>query len=101
GVRRGAGGGGVTTAVAAGGVTVSGLNASYGRVSAVRDVSFRMPEGASLGIIGANGAGKSSTLKAIFRQVEATAEAIEFRGVDIRSLPPYRVVDLGIGYVPE
>jgi branched-chain amino acid transport system ATP-binding protein len=91
----------VTTPAAAGGLTVRGLSVSYGRVGAVRDVSFRVPEGASLGIIGANGAGKSSTLKAIFRHVDARAEAIEFQGADLRSTPPHRVVDLGIGYVPE
>jgi branched-chain amino acid transport system ATP-binding protein len=91
----------VTTLAGAGGLTVRGLRVSYGRVGAVRDVSFQVPEGSSLGIIGANGAGKSSTLKAIFRQVEARAEAIEFRGVDLQSTPPHRVVDLGIGYVPE
>ena len=83
------------------GLTVRGLSVSYGRVRAVRDVSFRVPAGGSLGIVGANGAGKSSTLKAIFRQVEASAEAIEFGGADLRSTPPHRVIDLGIGYVPE
>jgi branched-chain amino acid transport system ATP-binding protein len=84
-----------------GGLTVRGLHVGYGRVRAVRAVSFRVPEGASLGIIGANGAGKSSTLKAILRQVDARAEVMEFRGTDLRSTPPHRVVDLGIGYVPE
>jgi branched-chain amino acid transport system ATP-binding protein len=85
----------------AGGLTVRGLSVSYGRVRAVRDVSFRVPDGGSLGIVGANGAGKSSTLKAIFRQVEASAEAIEFGGADLRTTPAHRVIDLGIGYVPE
>ena len=91
----------MTAPAAAGGLTVRALNVSYGRVGAVRDVSFRVPEGASLGIIGANGAGKSSTLMAILRQVDARADAMEFQGVDLRSTPPHRVVDLGIGYVPE
>jgi len=91
----------VTAAAGGDGLVVCGLHVSYGRVGAVRDVSFSVPEGASLGIIGANGAGKSSTLKAIFRQVDARAEVLAFRGVDLRSTPPHRVVDLGIGYVPE
>jgi branched-chain amino acid transport system ATP-binding protein len=83
------------------GLVVRGLHVSYGRVGAVRDVSFEVPEGASLGIIGANGAGKSSTLRAIFRQVDARAEAMAFGDADLRATPPHRVVDLGIGYVPE
>ena len=91
----------MTTAPAARGLIVRGLCVSYGRLAAVRNVSFQVPDGRSLGIIGANGAGKSSTLKAILRQVEARADAIEFGGVDLRSTAPHRVVDLGIGYVPE
>jgi branched-chain amino acid transport system ATP-binding protein len=89
------------TSPAGGGLTVRGLHVSYGRVAAVRNVSFEVPDGGGLGIIGANGAGKSSTLKAIFRHVEARAEMLAFQGVDLRSTAPHRVVDLGIGYVPE
>ena len=91
----------MTSAAATGGLAVRGLSVSYGRVNAVRGVSFGVPEGASLGIIGANGAGKSTTLKAILRQVDARAGTIEFAGVDLLSTAPHRVVDLGIGYVPE
>jgi branched-chain amino acid transport system ATP-binding protein len=87
--------------VTAGGLAVRGLDVSYGRVRAVRGVSFGVPEGGSLGIVGANGAGKSSTLRAILRQVDARAELMEFGGVDLRSTPAHRVVDLGIAYVPE
>jgi branched-chain amino acid transport system ATP-binding protein len=89
------------TSPAGGGLTVRGLHVTYGRVAAVRNVSFEVPDGGGLGIIGANGAGKSSTLKAIFRHVASRAETLAFRGVDLRSTAPHRVVDLGIGYVPE
>jgi len=85
----------------AGGLAVRGLSVSYGRVAAVRDISFSVPNGSSLGIIGANGAGKSSTLKAIFRLVESTSQALEFEGVSLPSTPAHRIVSLGIGYVPE
>jgi len=85
----------------AGGLVVENLRVSYGQVAAVRGVSFSVPEGGSLGVIGANGAGKSSTLKALFGLVEARADAMTFQGVSLRSLPPHRIVTLGIAYVPE
>jgi len=84
-----------------GGLVVRNLNVAYGRVVAVRGVSFSVPEGSSLGIIGANGAGKSSTLKAIFRLVEASADTLQFQDVALRSIPAHRIVTLGIAYVPE
>lgn len=85
----------------AGGLAVRGLCVSYGRVAAVSDVSFTVPEASGLGIIGANGAGKSSTLKAIFRQVGASSQTLEFDGVSLSATPAHRIVSLGIGYVPE
>jgi branched-chain amino acid transport system ATP-binding protein len=83
------------------GLAVKNLSVSYGRVAAVRGISFEVPDGTSLGIIGANGAGKSSTLKAIFRLVDSTAESLAFRGVSLLSTPAHRIITLGIGYVPE
>ena len=87
--------------LAPGGLVVRNLTVAYGRVVAVRGISFSVPEGSSLGVIGANGAGKSSTLKAIFRLVEASADRLEFQGVSLRSTPAHRIVKLGIAYVPE
>ena len=85
----------------AAGLSVRGLRVSYGRVAAVRDVSFSVPEASCLGIIGANGAGKSSTLKAIFRMVASSSDRLEFDGVSLASTPAHKIVSLGIGYVPE
>jgi ABC-type branched-subunit amino acid transport system ATPase component len=85
----------------AGGLAVRGLCVSYGRVAAVNDVSFTVPEASALGIIGANGAGKSSTLKAILRQVVSSSQTLEFDGVSLAATPAHRIVSLGIGYVPE
>ena len=87
--------------MSAAGLVVENLRVSYGQVTAVRGVSFSIPEGGSLGVIGANGAGKSSTLKALFGLVEARADAMTFQGVSLCSLPPHRIVTLGIAYVPE
>ncbi|MGH7762039.1 MAG: ABC transporter ATP-binding protein [Candidatus Dormibacteraceae bacterium] len=82
-------------------LTVRNLRVTYGRVVAVRGVSFDVPAGSSVGIIGANGAGKSSTLKAIFRLVNSTADAVTYGGTSLRSTAPHKIVSLGIGYVPE
>ena len=83
------------------GLAVKGLSVSYGGVVAVKGVSFSVPEGSCLGIIGANGAGKSSTLKALFRQVAARAETLDYDGKSLLATPAHGIVSLGIGYVPE
>ena len=85
----------------ASGLTVQNLSVRYGRVQAVSGVSFSVADGESLGIIGANGAGKSSTLKAIFRLIESTAESMHFAGTSLQATQPHHVVSLGMAYVPE
>jgi branched-chain amino acid transport system ATP-binding protein len=80
---------------------VVGLDVSYGEVRAVRELSFSVPHRGGVGIIGANGAGKTSTLKALLRLIPARAERIEFAGRAVARVKPHRIVDLGIGYVPE
>ena len=82
-------------------LAVVGLEVSYGEVHAVRELSFSVPPRSGVGIIGANGAGKSSTLKALLRLIPARAERIEFAGRALDRVKPHRIVDLGIGYVPE
>ncbi len=83
------------------GLTVKNLSVRYGRVQAVSGVSFAVAEGASLGIIGANGAGKSSTLKAIFRLVDSSADEVRFKGTSLQKTAAHRIVTLGLAYVPE
>jgi branched-chain amino acid transport system ATP-binding protein len=80
---------------------VAGLEVSYGEVRAVRALSFSVAQHGSVGIIGANGAGKTSTLKALLRLIPSRAERLEFDGRPLASVKPHRIVDLGIGYVPE
>ncbi|MBV9466441.1 MAG: ABC transporter ATP-binding protein [Solirubrobacterales bacterium] len=80
---------------------VEGLNVSYGHVRAVRGVSFSVAEHSGMGIIGANGAGKTSTLKALLRLIPAQVERVEFDGRSLAGRKPHRIVELGIGYVPE
>jgi branched-chain amino acid transport system ATP-binding protein len=67
----------------------------------VDDVSIKVGEGEAVGLLGANGAGKSTTLRAISGLVRLTSGTITFMGTDLSSLPPYRIPELGIAHVPE
>jgi branched-chain amino acid transport system ATP-binding protein len=80
---------------------LSGVSAGYGSVPAIRDVSIVIGEGEAVGLLGANGAGKSTTLRAISGLVRPTAGTITFLGTSIASLPAYKVTELGIAHVPE
>ena len=80
---------------------VRGLHVSYGKARAVQGVSLRVEEGEIVALIGANGAGKSSTMHAICGAARPALGAVTFRGKDITGLPPHRVVPLGIAQVPE
>ena len=82
-------------------LSLTGVSASYGAVPAVDGVSIEVGEGEAVGLLGANGAGKSTTLRAISGLVRLTAGRITFAGRDIAALPPYRVAELGIAHVPE
>ena len=80
---------------------LSGVSASYGSVPAIHDVSIEIGEGEAVGLLGANGAGKSTTLRAISGLVKLTSGTIMFAGTDLASLPPHRIPELGIAHVPE
>ena len=82
-------------------LTLSGVSARYGSVPAVHDVSIAVAEGEAVGLLGANGAGKSSTLRAISGLLRLTSGTITFFGSNIATLPPYRITELGIAHVPE
>jgi branched-chain amino acid transport system ATP-binding protein len=82
-------------------LSLSGVSASYGSVPAVADISIEVGEGEAVGLLGANGAGKSTTLRAISGLVRLTAGKVNFLGKDISALPPYKVTELGIAHVPE
>jgi len=80
---------------------VNEIYASYGPIVAVRGVSVHVPEGGIVAILGANGAGKSSTLRAISGLVRISRGSIEFMGRRIDHLPPENIVQRGISQVPE
>jgi len=83
--------------------SVENLQVSYGNIKALHGISFDVNEGEIVCIIGANGAGKSTTLRAISRLVPAHGSTkMTFRGKDLLEYPPDKVVtDLGISHVPE
>ena len=80
---------------------VADLSVRYGGVSAVHGISLAVGPGEAVGIIGANGAGKTSTLRAILGLAPRTARRITFDGHDLLRTPAHRIVRHGIGYVPE
>ena len=82
-------------------LALSGVTAGYGSVPAVRDLNIAVGEGEAVGLLGANGAGKSTTLRAISGLVRASAGTITFLGRSISALPPYKIAELGIAHVPE
>ena len=82
-------------------LALSGVSAGYGSVPAVSDVSIAVGDGEAVGLLGANGAGKSTTLRAISGLVRPTSGTITFLGTNIASLPPYKITELGIAHVPE
>ncbi len=82
-------------------LVVAGLSVHYGGVRAVNSISFTVGAGQCVGIIGANGAGKTSTLKALMGLVPRTADTIRFGQHDLTKVKARHIVRHGIGYVPE
>jgi branched-chain amino acid transport system ATP-binding protein len=77
------------------------LSVSYGAIRAVREVSLRVEEGEIVTLIGANGAGKSTILKAVSRLLKPAAGRISFAGIDLARRAADEVVRLGIAHCPE
>ena len=80
---------------------VEGLCVNYGHIEAIRDISFGVEEGSIVTLIGANGAGKSTTLKTLSGLRKVRAGKVTFDGQDITHLASYERVKLGISQSPE
>ena len=80
---------------------VEDMHVYYGNIHAIKGVSFEVNEGEIVTLIGANGAGKSTTLRAISGLVQVKGGTIEFGGEDITGMDPQKVVSKGIAMVPE
>jgi branched-chain amino acid transport system ATP-binding protein len=80
---------------------VEKLRVAYGRIEAVREVDLEVRDGEFVGVIGSNGAGKTSTMRAIAGVKAPAAGSIQFAGQPITGLPSHAVVGRGIAMVPE
>ena len=80
---------------------IKDVHVSYGQVPALHGVSLEVPKGQIVTVLGANGAGKSTTIRAVAGLLPVSAGSIEFEGREITGLSPDRVVRLGISVVPE
>jgi branched-chain amino acid transport system ATP-binding protein len=82
-------------------LSVTDLEVSYGSISALRGISFTIPQGSIVTLIGGNGAGKTTTLRTISGLLRAKSGTVSFLGEDITSLPAHKIVARGLSHVPE
>jgi branched-chain amino acid transport system ATP-binding protein len=82
-------------------LSVSDLHVSYGAISALSGISFKIDAGSIVTLIGGNGAGKTTTLRTISGLLRAKTGRITFGNEDITSLPPHKIVARGLCHVPE
>ena len=80
---------------------VQELQVNYGGIRAVKNISFEVPDGSIVTLVGANGAGKSTTLRTIAGQVKAQAGSITYNGEELLGKPSDEIVKRGITLVPE
>lgn len=80
---------------------VKDLNAGYGKIPVLRDVSFHVDEGEVVAVIGPNGAGKTTLLKTISGLITPTSGEISFQGQSIQGMLPHDVAKAGISHIPE
>jgi branched-chain amino acid transport system ATP-binding protein len=83
------------------GLVVEGLHVSYGTIAALHGISLEVGAGETVALIGANGAGKSTTLRAISGLLKTRSGSITWRGAAIQNLAPDRIVSAGIAHCPE
>jgi branched-chain amino acid transport system ATP-binding protein len=82
-------------------LTVQGLRTGYGRIPILNGISFAVREGEFIGILGHNGMGKTTLLKALMGFLPATGGHVRLDGKDLTAAEPFRRARLGLGYVPQ
>lgn len=80
---------------------VNNINSFYGKAHVLRDLSFDVPKGEVIALLGRNGAGKSTTMKSVMQIVRTASGDITFQGTRISDLMSHRIAKMGLGYVPE
>ena len=80
---------------------VEDLNVYYGKIHALKGISFEVNKGEVVSLIGANGAGKSTTLKTISGMLRSKTGSITFMDEDISNVESFKLVDRGLAHVPE
>jgi branched-chain amino acid transport system ATP-binding protein len=82
-------------------LTLTNVNAFYGRAQVLFDLSLQVKRGEVVALMGRNGAGKSTAMKAVMGLLDKTRGGIDFMGHDISRMKPFQVARLGLGFVPE
>jgi branched-chain amino acid transport system ATP-binding protein len=82
-------------------LVAEGLEAFYGTSQVLFGMSLAVRRGETLALLGRNGAGKSTTMKAIIGLLPSRAGSVRLNGVEMRGLPPHRIARAGVGFVPE
>jgi branched-chain amino acid transport system ATP-binding protein len=77
------------------------INSYYGHIHALQGISLRVEEGEIVTLIGANGAGKSTTLRTISGLIKPRSGSVRLEGRDISGMSPHKIVEFGVGHVPE
>ena len=80
---------------------VRDLHTFYGSIEALRGLSFTVDEGEIVALLGSNGAGKTTTLRSISGLERARSGSVTFLGQEVQRMPAHRIVQLGLGHVPE
>jgi branched-chain amino acid transport system ATP-binding protein len=80
---------------------VNDINVFYGSIHAIKGISFEVNEGEIVTLIGANGAGKSTTLNTVSGLLRSTTGDVEFLGNSLKGIAPHKIVELGLAQVPE
>ena len=82
-------------------IEIDALEVAYGSIHALHGISLRVPQGSIVTLVGSNGAGKSTTLRAISGLVRAGKGSVRFGGREITHRKPHEIVALGLAHVPE
>ena len=80
---------------------VEDINVYYGSIHAIKGVSFNVNKGEIVTLIGANGAGKSTTLNTVSGLLRSKTGSVTFNGQDLGRIPPHKIVSMGLAHVPE